>query len=265
MTYSIEGKTALITGSAGGIGKGIARELTNRGAKVVLHYNTREKEAMEYKEELGIDKCLGALHCDFRKPETIPTFMARVQDCCHSEGGLDILVNNAGVVTKLALEDDTDSLDAWHETLAVNLHAPNLLSKLATSSMKEKNDGGVIINVSSIQGEKSNEYMGAYAASKSALDSLTRTLAMELASYNIRVNAIAPGVVPVERTKLAFQDAATREAWEERMPLRKVGSVDNVAQATMPLIENEWCTGTVWTIDGGMMSRANMPVRPRPS
>jgi glucose 1-dehydrogenase len=261
-TCSIEGKRALVTGSAGGIGKGIAFELAKRGAQIILHYNSRETEAMEFKDQLQC-ACLGALHCDFRKPETIPAFFERVQECC-GDGGIDILVNNAGAITKLALEDDNNSLDAWHETMAVNLHAPNLLSKLAAETMKKKDDGGVIVNVSSIHGDRSNEYMGAYAASKAALDSLTRTMAIEFAPYNIRVNAIAPGVVPVERTEVAFQDPANRGAWEDRIPLRKLGSVEAVAHACMPLIENEWITGTVWTIDGGMMSRANMPVRARP-
>jgi glucose 1-dehydrogenase len=127
------------------------------------------------------------------------------------------------------------------------------------------NGGGVIINVSSIHGEKSNEYMGAYAASKAALDSLTRTMAIEFAPHNVRVNAIAPGVVPVERTAQAFQDPAIRGAWEERIPLGRVGTVEQVAQACIPLIENEWITGSILQIDGGMMARANMPVRARPS
>jgi glucose 1-dehydrogenase len=264
MTYSIEGKRVLVTGSSGGIGKGIALELGRRGAQVIVHYNMREKEAYATQKELG-EQCLGVLHCDFREPDSIPSFMDRVQECCKGQG-LDILINNAGVVKKLALEDDDQVLSIWHETLAVNLHAPNLLSKLALPQMKTNtNGGGVIINVSSIHGEKSNEYMGAYAASKSALDSLTRTMAIEFAPHNVRVNAISPGVVPVERTAQAFQDPAIRGAWEERMPLGRVGTVEQVAQACIPLIENEWITGSILQIDGGLMARANLPARARPS
>ena len=279
--YSLDGKRVLVTGSSGGIGKGIALELAQHGAKVIIHYNERHKEALETKEELG-DNCIGVLHCDFRKPETIPAFMDKVLECCRSdaEGSndadsndcyLDVLINNAGIVTKLALEDDTDELSFWHETLAVNLHAPNMLSRLALKFMKKdsctdgSSQGGVIINVSSIHGERSNEYMGAYAASKAALDSLTRTMAIEFAPHKIRVNAIAPGVVPVERTREAFKDPAVVNSWTERIPLRKVGSTQEVAMACIPLITNEWITGTIWKIDGGMMARAHMPQRDRPA
>ena len=271
--YSLDGKRVLVTGSSGGIGKGIALELAKHGAKVIVHYNERHEGALQTKQELG-DHCIGVLQCDFRKPETIPSFMDQVQQCCRDYSDddkdccLDVLVNNAGIVAKLALEDDTDELSIWHETLAVNLHAPNMLSRLAMEEMKKKVDGrgsgGVIINVSSIHGERSNEYMGAYAASKAALDSLTRTMAIEYAPYNIRVNAIAPGVVPVERTFQAFQNPDIMNSWTERIPLDKVGTVEEVAMTCIPLITNEWITGTIWTVDGGMMARAHMPERDRP-
>jgi NAD(P)-dependent dehydrogenase (short-subunit alcohol dehydrogenase family) len=268
--FSLKGKKALVTGSSGGIGKGIAQALVDRGAQVVLHFNERKTEALEFQQQLGDQKCLGALFCDFRDPpERLVAFMSEVDNLC--DGELDVLVNNAGVVTKLALEDDTDDLTVWHETLAVNLHAPNLLSKLfikrfsstdlSTSGSSTK---GVIINVSSIHGERSNEYMGAYAASKAALDSLTRTMAIEYAPYQVRVNGIAPGVVPVERSQAAFSNPATMQQWCDRLPLQRVGTVQEVAEACIPLLENNWITGCILQVDGGMMARANMPQRDRP-
>ncbi|KAL3935328.1 MAG: hypothetical protein SGBAC_009127, partial [Bacillariaceae sp.] len=249
-SYSIAGKNVLVTGSSGGIGKGIALKLGNEeGANVIVHYNDRKLEAQDTKKILG-DCCLGVLHCDFRKQETIPDFMAKVQELC-GDDGLDILVNNAGSITKLPLEDDDIDLSSWHETLAVNLHAPLLLSKLALPAMKKKGEG-VIINISSIHGEKSNEFMGAYACSKSGLDSLTRSMAIEFAPYNIRVNGVAPGVVPVERTKKAFEDDAMRNAWTEKCLVGKLGTVEQVADVCIPMIENEWITGSTWEIDGGL-------------
>eukprot|EP00547_Thalassionema_nitzschioides_P009081 CAMPEP_0194225590 /NCGR_PEP_ID=MMETSP0156-20130528/39958_1 /TAXON_ID=33649 /ORGANISM="Thalassionema nitzschioides, Strain L26-B" /LENGTH=273 /DNA_ID=CAMNT_0038957601 /DNA_START=41 /DNA_END=865 /DNA_ORIENTATION=- len=267
---TLEGKRALVTGSSGGIGKAIALELVNLGAKIVIHYNSRQREAIELRDILG-SSCLGVLHCDFLDPDTIPTFLNSVKDCCckesscsdDEEGCLDILVNNAGIVNKMALEDD-NALSVWHETMAVNLHAPCQISNLALPLMKRLNDGGVIINVSSIHGEKSNEYMGAYAASKAALDSLTRTMAIEFAPHNIRVNAIAPGVVPVERTESYFQNPANMKTWTEKLPLQRVGTVEEIARACVSMIENKWLTGSIWSIDGGMMARANFPLRPRP-
>jgi glucose 1-dehydrogenase len=269
--YSLVGKTALVTGSSGGIGKGIAQELALRGAQVILHYNTREREVMEFQQQLGPDRCLGVLHCDFRHPpKTLQSFMDDAQSLCANKGKhLDVLVNNAGIVTKLAIQDDTEELSSWHETMAVNLHAPNLLSKCFVrnwidNNRNEKGDNGVIINVSSIHGDRSNEYMSAYAASKAALDSLTRTMSIEYAPYGVRVNAVAPGVVPVERTRAAFDDPDTMRSWTDRLPLGRTGTIEEVAMATIPLIENDWITGTVWQVDGGMMARANMPLRDKP-
>jgi len=257
--YSLQGKRTLVTGSSGGIGRGIAKRLASEGAHIYVHYNTRHEGALETRDAIreagGV--CLGVVKCDFREDANIRQLFEKLS----TANPIDVLVNNAGVVTKMAVDDDDDSLSIWKETLQVNLHAPLLLSKLAK---KQMSGGGVIINVSSIHGERSNEYMGAYAASKAGLDSLTRTLALEWADDNIRVNAIAPGVVPVERTAEAFQDPTVAQGWIDYLPLKEWGTVDQVADAVVPLITNDWLTGAVWTIDGGMMARANMPNRAKP-
>ena len=266
--YSMDGKVALVTGSSGGIGKGIALELANQGCKVIVHYHERKQGATDTQRQLG-DMCLGVVQCDFRQPDTIPDFMNKVLEHC-GDKPLDILFNNAGAVTKLAMEDDSDGLEIWHQTLAINLHAPCQLSKLFLEHRKsldtktDLSNGGVIINVSSIHGDRSNEYMGAYAASKAALDALTKTLSMEFAPHNIRVNTISPGVVPVERTAEVFKDPEVVKAWADNIPANRVGTVEEVAKAMLPLITNEWITGTIWNVDGGMMARGHYPSRPRP-
>lgn len=284
--FSLQGKTVLVTGSAGGIGKGIAKLLAEQGAKIIVHYHTREEEAKNFRDELGSETCLGVLHCDFRDISSIPDFFRKAKDLCLDQDSrkLDVLVNNAGAITKFALDSDDDTLTVWRDTMAVNLDAPNLLGKLFTEQFQREgesgsNDGdtcaddisgdattkGVILNVGSIHGDRSNEYMGAYAASKAALESLTRTMAIEYAERGIRANLIAPGVVPVERTERFFREhPESVKGWADRIPVGRLGSVEEVAQACLPLIENEWITGTVWQIDGGMMARANMPERPRP-
>ena len=279
--FSLKGKTVLITGSAGGIGKGIAKLLAEQGAKIIVHYHTREEEAKDFGEELGPEKCLGVLHCDFRNISSIPAFFERAQNLCaqeshrYSSGKLDVIVNNAGAITKSPLDSDDNMLTVWRDTMAVNLDAPNLLGKLFAEQFERKDDTcsekegeatvGVILNVGSIHGDRSNEYMGAYAASKAALESLTRTMAIEYAGKGIRTNLIAPGIVPVERTQQFFKDhPEALEGWTDRIPVGRAGSVEEVARACMPLIENEWITGTILQIDGGMMARANMPERQRP-
>jgi len=271
--FSLKDKTVLVTGSAGGIGKGIAKLLAEKGAKIILHYNIREDEAHEFAETLGPKQCVGVLQCDFRDISTIPTFFKQARDVC---GKIDVLVNNAGAITKAPLDSDDHSLRIWRDTLAVNLDAPNLLGKLFAEQFEETSTDdtasdddtttrGVILNVGSIHGSRSNEYMGAYAASKAGLESLTRTMAIEYASRNIRANLIAPGFVPVERTETFFRDnPEALQGWTDKIPLKMAGSVEQVAEACLPLLENEWITGTVWQIDGGMMARANMPKRPKP-
>lgn len=257
------GKRALVTGSSGGIGAGIAKRLAQEGADVLVHYNTRREGAISTKnfiESSTEGTCSGIIQCDFRSPQAIRHLFEQIDEIW-TDGRLDILVNNAGIVTKMASDDDDEDLSTWHETMAVNLHAPLQLSRLAKRRMKE---GGVIVNVSSIHGERSVEWMTAYAASKAALDSLTRGLALEYAPDKIRVNAIAPGVCPVERTARAFEDPNVVSMWLPHLPVERLGDVESIANATLPLITNEWVTGTIWTIDGGMMARSNMPFRPRP-
>jgi glucose 1-dehydrogenase len=259
----LAGKRALVTGSSGGIGAAIAKRLASEGAEVMVHYNTRQDGAIATQKSI-VDAggtCSGILKCDFRSPTAISKMFSLVDEIWGN--GLDILVNNAGIVTKLASDDDTDDLSMWHETMQVNLHAPLQISRLARRRMV-KDGGGVIINVSSIHGEQSVEWMTAYAASKAALDSLTRGLALEYAP-EVRVNAIAPGVVPVERTAAAFENPQVVDLWVPHLPAGALGTVQQVAEATIPLCTNEWITGTIWKVDGGMLARANMPFRPRPT
>jgi len=204
--YNLVDKRVLVTGSSGGIGSGIAIALAQKGARIVVHYNTRREGAEEtarfIRDHGGI--CDGIVQSDFRIPANIPELFRQLDDIWGEGSGPDVLVNNAGVVSKLAVEDDDEDLNIWMETMQVNLHASYHLSKLAYQRMnriKGKEKGGVIINVSPIHGSISVEYMTAYAASKAGLDRLTAGLASEWAQDNIRVNAVAPGAIPVERTE----------------------------------------------------------------
>lgn len=263
--FSLKGKTALITGSSGGIGKGIAKTFAEAGADVIVHYHTRYdgavgtfKEINDHYESSGCingdspGRCLGIIKADFRSPQAVSEMFHYVTNDILKDSRLDIVVNNAGIVTKLAVEDDDDNLSSWHETMSVNLHAPVQLMKLAHAHMKSKTSqqrkGGVIINNTSIHGSRSVEYMTAYAATKAALDSLTRGLACEYAVDGVRVNAIAPGVVPVERTAAPFSDPNVVDMWTPHLPVGRLGTVEDIAQATLVLATNEWMSGTVLTV-----------------
>jgi len=263
--YSFEQKRTLVTGSSGGIGAGIAKALAQKGARIIIHYNTRHEGALETERAIldqgGI--CDGVVQCDFRNPKNIPQ-MFQILDRIW-DGGIDILVNNAGIITKLAVEDDDYEGTSFAETLQVNLNAPYLISKLAHDRMKGQKDGGVIINISSIHGFISVEWMTAYAASKAGLDRLTAGLACEWSKDKVRVNAVAPGIVPVERTSSTLATKEAQELWLPHLPVGRMGSVDECAHAVIYLCENEWTTGTILTLDGGMTARSNMPRRPKPT
>uniref|UniRef100_A0A6U5E7P8 Glucose 1-dehydrogenase n=1 Tax=Corethron hystrix TaxID=216773 RepID=A0A6U5E7P8_9STRA len=262
--YPLAGKTALVTGSSGGIGAAIAISLASSGADVIVHYNKRREGAASTCRRIDSSpggRCLGMVRADFRDPCGVEEmFLAATRDA-----RVDILVNNAGIVTKLAVEDDDDDLSVWHETMAVNLHAPVQLSRLAHKHMKANGGNGVIVNNSSIHGAVSVEYMTAYAASKAALDSVTRGLALEYAADRVRVNAVAPGVVPVERTEKILNRPESQSLWAPHLPVGRMGTTEEVAEVVLGMVCNEWVNGAVWTVDGGMLARSNMPIRPRPS
>ena len=265
--YSLQGKRALVTGSSGGIGRNLAQELAYQGCQVLVHYNTREEGAMETADliEESAERpgaCAGVLQCDFRDVRDLELFQRDIDGIWPD--GYDILINNAGMIGMMALEDDDDNLSHWYNVMATNLHAPRWLSQWAVPRMQRRREGGVILHVSSIYAESSNEYMGAYAASKAALDSLTKTMAIEYATHNIRVNAIAPGAVVVERTAEALCDPRRQEPWLDRILTGRLGTGVDVAQAALPLLTNDWITGTIWKVDGGITARGNLPARDRP-
>eukprot|EP00957_Ditylum_brightwellii_P167530 12752892-Ditylum_brightwellii.AAC.1 len=206
--------------------------------------------------------CDGIVQCDFTEPKNICDMMQTVDETWDNQ--IDILVNNAGVITKCAAEDDDDIGSEWLDTIQVNLNAPYQLSRWAYKNMKKQTEGGCIINVSSIHGSSSVEYMTAYAASKAGMDRMTAGLSSEWAKDKVRVNAVAPGIVPVERTVDALSTKEAQEMWLPNLPVGRYGSIEDIAHSVVYLCENEWTSGTILTVDGGMTARANMPFRPKP-
>uniref|UniRef100_A0A7S2JUP4 Uncharacterized protein n=1 Tax=Leptocylindrus danicus TaxID=163516 RepID=A0A7S2JUP4_9STRA len=238
-------------------------KLAEHGANVMVHYNSRKEGAVETCKAIRSAgySCEGILQCDFRSPKAIDDMFTTVD--ARWGGELDILVNNAGIVSKLAIEDENDDLSVWHETMAVNLHAPVQLSRLAHQRMKRKGDGVIVMN-SSIHGAISVEWMIAYAASKAALDQVTRGLSSEWAADGVRINSVAPGVVPVERTEAVLNSPKSQELWLPHLPVGRMGAVDDIAEAVAYICSAKWMSGSILTVDGGMTARANMPFRPRP-
>ncbi|PIU37929.1 MAG: hypothetical protein COT01_09475 [Piscirickettsiaceae bacterium CG07_land_8_20_14_0_80_44_28] len=176
--------------------------------------------------------------------------------------GLDGLVNNAGIITKsLSLKDMQGR--AFQETLAINLQAPYLLSTAYATACQNARLPGNIVNNSSIHGQATCEWFGAYAASKAGLDALTKVQAVEWGKLGIRVNSLAPGVVPVERTFDILNEPKMQKKWLSAMPSGRYGTVEDMGLATAFLLSkaSEWMTGSVLTLDGGLIARGHYPYR----
>lgn len=176
--------------------------------------------------------------------------------------GLDGLVNNAGIVTKSTSIKDAMG-QKFADTLTVNLQAPYQLSTAFAMACIGAGQAGAIVNNTSIHGQATCEWFSAYAASKAGLDAITKVQAVEWGQYGVRVNGLAPGVVPVERTEAILSKPEMTQKWCDRMPAGRYGTTEEMGEATAYLLSDAtlWMTGSILTIDGGLIARGNYPLR----
>ena len=243
----LTGKVAVVTGGSRGIGKAICIELARLGAKVVVNYAANTEAANEV---VGI--------CQELQTEAI-AIKADVSSAAESEelikqtvaafGRIDILVNNAGITRdNLIMRMSEEDFDA---VISTNLKSAFLCSKLASKIMLKQRSGR-IINISSVVGIGGNAGQANYAASKAGIIGLTKSLAKELASRNITVNAVAPGFIETDMTKDLKEESA--EALMKQIPLSRLGAAKDVAAAVAFLAGEGagYITGQVLSVDGGM-------------
>jgi 3-oxoacyl-[acyl-carrier protein] reductase len=240
-------RIAVVTGASRGIGRGIALELAQRGATVVVNYHSNADAANEVVEQI---KASGgnamALQADVAGEEGAN---ALIKGAIDAYGKLDILINNAGTtrdnVIMLMGADDFDTV------INTNLRSTWLCSKAAVRSMMRKRYGR-IVNITSISGIAGNAGQTNYSASKAGIIGLTKALAREVATRNITVNAVAPGMVLTDLTSGLPEDITKKI--NENIPLGRWGSIEDVAHATAFLVSDEaaYITGHVLTVDGGM-------------
>lgn len=241
------GKTAVVTGGSRGLGRAVCLELAKGGANVVLCYAGNEAAARE-----TVDRCeaLGAkalaVRCDVAKADEVKALM----DTAVKEfSRIDILVNNAGItrdgLLMMMKEEDFDAV------IAANLKGTFLCMK-AVSRIMMKQRYGRIVNLSSVVGLRGNAGQVNYAASKAGVVGMTKSLAKELASRGVTVNAVAPGFIATDMTA-AMTDAA-KEATLSSIPLQRLGAPEDVAHAVAFLASDEaaYITGQVLCVDGGM-------------
>ncbi len=237
----IEGKVALVTGAAKRVGRSIALALAERGAEVVVHYKGSAREAQEVVAQA---KRLGGRPVAVQGDLSVPADIARlVEAAVEAFGRIEVLVNNAAIFyrTPFACLTEAD----WDRVLGVNLKAPFLLCR-AVGEIMLRQGRGKIVNLADIAGEKVWADFIPYSVSKAGVIALTKGLAKALAP-DVQVNAIAPGAIllPEDTTE------EEREQAIRRIPLKRLGSPEDIARAVVYLVENDFITGEVLTLDGG--------------
>ena len=244
---NLNGKVALVTGGTRGIGKGIAIELAKAGACVIINYKSNDKAAEKTLEEL---RGLGAYALKIKGDVSDYGFSKQmIETTIGKLGKIDILVNNAGI-SKVGLFMDALP-EEWDNILNVNLMGTINCSHNAVKEMIKQKSGS-IINISSMWGNVGASCEVIYSASKGAINAFTKSLAKELAPSNIRVNAIAPGVIDTEMN--GWLSAEDRKSLVEEIPMMKFGEVDDIGNLVTFLAseKSKYMTGQVITIDGGM-------------
>jgi len=246
--FRLDGKTALVTGAATGIGAAIALGLAQAGASVACHGNRRA--ATQTAETIGGNAA--AFQADLSSIDGAEQLFSEVNA---KFGHIDILVNNAGMILRDAAEEF--SLQAWQQVLQVNLTSVFQLSQLAGRDMIRRNAPGKIINIASLLSFQGGIRVPAYAASKGGVAQLTKALANEWAGRNIQVNAIAPGYIATTNTEALQADETRNRQILERIPAGRWGQPEELAGAALFLASpaSNYVTGHVLVVDGGWMGR----------
>lgn len=259
MVNDLAGKVAAVTGGASGIGRGIVQRFAAEGARVVIA-DVDADRGEELAAALGPDAFFR--RTDVSDPEQVGALVAAAVE---RFGGLHVMVNNAGVSSKMHRRFFDDDLADFHRVMAVNVQGVMAGTRDAARHMAA-NGGGLIINVSSIGGIQAGAGVMAYRASKAAVNHFTKCAAIELAHYDIRVNAIAPGNIPtplVSKSALAMDpeelerfEASIRQTMRDDRPLKREGTPDDVAEAALYFAtdRSRYVTGTVLPVDGGTVA-----------
>lgn len=237
---NIVNKVVVVTGGARGIGAEIVKFLAKLGYKVVLNYNKSESYAQDVKKELNNVEIFKA---DVSKKEEAN---ALIDFAIKKYGKIDVLINNAGIAQTNLFTEITD--EDWNNIINTNLNSAFYCSREAVKNMIH-NKSGLIINISSIWGITGASCEVAYSTSKAAINGFTKALAKELGPSNIRVNAIAPGIINTAMNSYLSKDELKNI--KEEIPLEKIGDPVDIAKCVKWLIEDNYTTGQIISINGG--------------
>jgi NAD(P)-dependent dehydrogenase (short-subunit alcohol dehydrogenase family) len=251
--FDLSGKVAVVTGSSKGIGKAIAMRMAEHGAKVVV--SSRKQDACDaVTNEINARGGTAVTKvCNIGRKEEL---QALVDFAIATFGGIDILVCNAAVNPFYGLSQTLPD-DAWDRVMNYNVRSNHWLCHMAAPSMKQRGGGSMII-VSSIGGLRGSTHLGVYAVSKAADMQLARNLCCEYGPDNIRVNAIAPGLIRTDFARALWEDPAKEKARSKTTPLQRIGEPDEIAGAAVFLASpgGSFTTGQTFVIDGGVTTGA---------
>lgn len=233
-------KVAIVTGASRGIGREIVKELSEKGIKVIANYNKSEEHAQILKNE---NPEIDIFKADVSNRNEVKQM---VDYTLRKYGKIDILINNAGITLNKLFTDVTD--DDWAKIINNNLYSAFCMTQEVLPSMINRKSGR-IINISSVWGLVGASCESIYAISKAGIDAMTKSLAKELGPSNIRVNSIAPGIINTEMNKNLNKEEL--EELKQETPLGKIGDASDIAKCVNWLVEDEFTTGQVISINGG--------------
>tara|TARA_B100000575_G_C22876253_1_gene510951 strand:- start:17 stop:760 length:744 start_codon:yes stop_codon:yes gene_type:complete len=244
MNLNIKDKVAIVTGASRGIGKAIVYKLVSYGCKVVLISRNLD-DLKKVEKDLNTENVM-SFQCDITNQQEFKFIVDKVVDLW---GSLDILINNAGITKdKLLLRMNESD---WVDVIDVNLKGCYNTIKVASNQMIRKKQGK-IVNITSVIGQIGNSGQANYAASKSGIEGLTRSLAVEFGSRNININCVAPGYIETDMTKNL--DKKVIQDMKNNIPLNKFGLTSDISEVVCFLVSDlsSFITGQVINVDGGM-------------
>jgi NAD(P)-dependent dehydrogenase (short-subunit alcohol dehydrogenase family) len=249
--FSLRGKVSVITGAARGNGRAIAEALLRSGSEIIVCDVLKKEieETVAYLRQPGSPKIYNYT-CDLSDDQQFTLFLNEIEKI----GRVDVLVNNAGITKGNDLFDYT--LEDWRKTLKINLEVPFLLSQ-SIGKIMSRQQSGSIINITSLNAELGFSNNPAYASSKGGLKQLSKSLAMDLGKYGVRVNSVSPGYFKTDMTKKSWGDPVSRDARTNRTILGRWGEPIDLAGAVVFLASpaSSYITGQDIYVDGGWLAK----------